>query len=45
MTQNTSLPLVNINDDVDKKVSEFFNGYFLPNNISGCIVIRFKDSC
>tara|TARA_R100000008_G_C3581003_1_gene168513 strand:- start:1606 stop:1974 length:369 start_codon:yes stop_codon:yes gene_type:complete len=30
MTQNTSLPLVNINDDVDKKVSEFFNGYFLP---------------
>ena len=30
MTQNTSLPLVNINDDGDKKVSEFLNWYFLP---------------
>jgi hypothetical protein len=30
MSQDTSLPLVNINDDVDRKVNDFFNTYFLP---------------
>jgi len=30
MTQDTSLPLININDDIDKKVNDFFDTYFLP---------------
>lgn len=31
MAQDTSLPLININDDIDKKVNDFFESYFFPN--------------
>jgi len=31
MAQDTSLPLITINDDIDKKVNDFFDTYFSPN--------------
>lgn len=31
MAQDTSSPLININDNIDQKVNDFFESYFFPN--------------